>query len=200
MRCIINAVMISCRFVMPVLCFILLQGCDSGKTKPQNHRGAENTYDFRKSRWGDSIDEVKSREYSDLTLEFGESTDSSWLMYKTTLKDILTKNESLLKPKVSPEEFVDAIIYNSALESIPVTLTYTFDEENRLESADYMSELPIDGVRLLTEYAMELHGEPTRQSISSGSMSWHLNRSMILLMTGKSDRGWHIVWSYSSNE
>lgn len=199
MKHIVNAAMLGRMLILLVLCLILLQGCDKDEPQARNHKGVENTYDFRKSRWGDSTAEVKSREESDLRLESGESSENIWLIYKTTLKDILTENEFLLEPKGSADKFVDAIIDNSALESIPVKINYSFDEENRLHMADYWIELPTDKMRRVTEYAMALHGEPTLQTVR-GTLCWNLPRSYIMLMVSKADRGWRIVWTYSAQE
>ena len=164
-------------------------------TSVEEARSSE--YDFRQSRWGDSREKVM---LSERGFTLTDSGMGRTLHYRSTLKSILMPNE----PEITPQKFVDALKYKSALESIPVGLVYYFDiNKNRLHEATYSIELTADDVKFLTEYALELHGEPTLLSVSDGSMTWLTNRSWIQLYVYDrytNDLYWNVTWRYSAND
>lgn len=171
--------------VFMCIAILTIVGCDSRTAQSQNDNGGmglnrlsveeprSSEYDFRRARWGDSKDEVKSSERGIASNEFENA-----LRYETTLKSIIMSSE----PEITPQEFEDALIYKATLESIPVKIVYSFDNKGHLRSAAYLIDKQPEGlVSLLIEYARELHDNPIKLSVLEEMVTWETYRSRIQL-------------------
>lgn len=133
--------------------------------------GGSSEYDFRRARWGDSKEKVKSSEDGIPIVDIDNAL-ANGLKYKSAMESI-------------PVEIIYGFDDNNRLR----------------EAGYFSVKLPIGDVRLLMKYARKLHGEPTHPSIDEGNMTWITNRSLIVLVSTPEDANdlyRDVGWAYVS--